>query len=169
MSVDIQEMIHFHLTGKQGGSETEDVPLGDVCPALLAPYRELRGLRYDFPLVLLDDGNSQALLDTLSGVMNRLLREIAPEGNSGARLRQHVLRLETRMRELLDNGRNETLARLWKRAEKPKRCRTAWQLHASHCAQTGEWSTVMIDYRRYCCSTRGLKSNNSGPVNHSNR
>jgi len=118
MSVDIQEMIHFHLTGKQGGSETEDVPLGDVCPALLAPYRELRGLRYDFPLVLLDDGNSQALLDTLSGVMNRLLREIAPEGNSGARLRQHVLRLETRMRELLDNGRNETLARLWKRAEK---------------------------------------------------
>jgi len=163
MSVDIQEMIHFHLTGKQGGSETEDVPLGDVCPALLAPYRELRGLRYDFPLVLLDDGNSQALLDTLSGVMNRLLREIAPEGNSGARLRQHVLRLETRMRELLDNGRNETLARLWKRAEK------TLMAECNKAAQTGEWSTVMIDYRRYCCSTRGLKSNNSGPVNHSNR
>lgn len=118
MSVDMQEMIHFHLTGKKGGSEIQGATQGNICPALLAPYRQLSKLRYDFPLILLDDGSSQAFIDTLSGVMNRLLREIAPEGNAGARLRHHVLRLETRMRELVTNGFDGTLAKVWARAEK---------------------------------------------------
>jgi len=118
MGVEMQEMIHFHLTGKKGGSEIQGVTQGNICPALLAPYRQLPKLRYDFPLILLDDGSSQAFTDTLSGVMNRLLREIAPEGNAGAQLRHHVLRLETRMRELVTNGFDGTLTKIWARAEK---------------------------------------------------
>ena len=98
MGVEMQEMIHFHLTGRKGAGEIEDLPQQDIFPALLAPYRQLEKLRYDFPLIFLDDDSNQAFIDTLSGVMNRLLREIAPEGSAGARLRHHVLRLETRMR-----------------------------------------------------------------------
>ena len=45
MSVEMQEMIHFHLTGKRGGSETQDVTQRDSYPALLAPYRQLAKLR----------------------------------------------------------------------------------------------------------------------------
>ena len=118
MSVEMQEMIHFHLTGKRGGSETQDVTQRDSYPALLAPYRQLAKLRYDFPLILLDDDSNEAFVDTLSGIMNRLLREIAPEGSEGARLRQHVLRLETRIRELVANGLEGTLVELWIQAEK---------------------------------------------------
>jgi hypothetical protein len=118
MSVDMQEMIHFHLTGKRGGSEIQDATQRDTYPALLAPYRQLAKLRYDFPLILLDDDGNEAFVDTLSGVMNRLLREIAPEGNKGARLRQHVLRLETRIRELVASGLEGTLVELWTQAEK---------------------------------------------------
>lgn len=114
----MQEMIHFHLTGKRGGSEIHDVAQQDVLPAVLAPYRELRKLRYDFPLVLLDADGSQAFVDTLSGVINRLLREIAPEGSAGARLRHHVLRLEIRIRELVADGADGTLVKVWTRAEK---------------------------------------------------
>jgi hypothetical protein len=118
MSVEMQEMVHFHLTGKRGDDAIEKVIPQDIRPALLAPYRQLQELRYDFPLILLDDDNSQAFIDTLSGVINRLLREIAPEGNAGEQLRQHVIRLECRMRELVSNGFDSTLDALWAKAEK---------------------------------------------------
>lgn len=116
----MQEMIHFHLTGKRGDSNIGDAMQRDrdTYPALLVPYRQLPKLRYDFPVILLDDSNTQAFLDTLSGVINRLLRAIAAEGNAGARLRQHVLRLETRMRELVADGLESSLVKLWDYAEK---------------------------------------------------
>jgi hypothetical protein len=118
MSVEMQEMIHFHLTGKRGDGETgADVQPG-TWPALLAPYRQLPKLRYDFPLILPDGDDTHAFMDTLSGVMNRLLRKIAPEGGKGARLRQHVLRLESRMRELVAGGIETTVFKLWETAEK---------------------------------------------------
>ncbi len=118
MSVTMQEMINFHLTGKRCESDAEEVAVSNACPALLAPYRQLSELRYDFPLVLLDDASSPAFADCLTGIFNRLLRDIAPEGNVGEQLRQHVLRLEKRMRELAADSRGVSLAELWKRAEK---------------------------------------------------
>ncbi len=118
MSVEMQEMVRFHLTGRRADGETPETLPQDVCPALLAPYRRLEKLRYDFPLILLDGGENQAFIDTLSGIVNRLLREIAPEGNAGEQLRQHVIRLEHRMRELVAGGFDSTLAALWEKAEK---------------------------------------------------
>jgi hypothetical protein len=117
MSVELREMINFHLTGKRANDDAA-VPGTDAVPALFAPYRKLTTLRYDFPLVLVAGIDTQAYVDTLTGVVNRLLRDIAPRGNSGAQLRQHVLRLERRMRELAADGRNVTLTELWKQAEK---------------------------------------------------
>lgn len=118
MSVEMQEMIHFHLTGKRARGAVAGVPGTDTCPALLVPIRDLSKLRYDFPLLLLDDENTQAFVDTLTGVINRLLRDIAPQGNAGEQLRQHVLRLEARMRELAGGEMQWSLFKLWKRAEK---------------------------------------------------
>lgn len=118
MSVEMQEMIHFRLTGKSGAGAVAGVPGTDTYPALLVPIRDLSKLRYDFPLLLLDDENTQAFVDTLTGVINRLLRDIAPQGNAGEQLRQHVLRLEARMRELAGDENQWSLFKLWKRAEK---------------------------------------------------
>lgn len=118
MSVEMQEMIHFHLTGKRGDTGIGNATQWDTCPALLVPYRQLSKLRYDYPLILLDEGDTQGFVDTLSGVINRLLREIAPEGTAGEQLRQHVLRLEVRMRELVADGFESSLVRLWEHAEK---------------------------------------------------
>jgi hypothetical protein len=116
MSAELQEMIHFHLTGKRAAGAAAR---GEgVYPAPLAPYRELAALRYDFPVVLLNSPDSQAAIDTLTGIVNRLLREIAPEGNPGLLLRQHVLRLEARMRALAAERHDSSLAQLWKDAEK---------------------------------------------------
>jgi hypothetical protein len=117
MSAEMQEMINFHLTGKRGDSGPRNAQGSEICPVLLAPYRDLTQLRYDFPLILLDN-DSKNFVETLSGVINRLLRSIAPEGKAGARLRQHVLRLETRMRELVNDGAETSLSGMWGQAAK---------------------------------------------------
>ena len=78
MSVTMQEMINFHLTGKRSGEGDATGPGPDACPALLMPYRALSELRYDFPLLLIDDPANPAIADSLTGVFNRLLQGIAP-------------------------------------------------------------------------------------------
>lgn len=118
MGVELQEMINFHLTGKRGDADAATLQVSDAVPALLAPYRDLGELRYDYPLILIDGADTQAYVDTLTGVINRLLRDIAPRGDSGAQLRQHILRLEQRMRELAADVSTVTLSELWKQAEK---------------------------------------------------
>ena len=118
MSVALQELINFHLTGKRGNAQTQSMAGADTVPALLAPYRDLSSLRYDYPMILVEGAETQAFVDTLTGVINRLLRDIAPQGNAGEQLRQHILRLENRMRELAVGNVNVTLTELWKQAEK---------------------------------------------------
>ena len=118
MSTAMHEMINFHLTGKRDSTDAAEVPATDDYPALLAPYRDLADLRYDFPLIFLDDPDTLAIADTLTGVINRLLRDIAPAGSAGEQLRQHVLRLEARMRELVAGGFDSSLPELWKQAGK---------------------------------------------------
>ena len=117
MSVELQDLINFHLTGQRRAT-APDLSETRFCPALLAPYRNLSELRYDFPLVLLDDEDSPAFADTLTGIINRLLRDIAPQGNAGEQLRRHILRLESRIRELVENGAQGSLGELWQAAEK---------------------------------------------------
>ena len=117
MSVTMQEMINFHLTGKPGREEFANCIDPDACPALMVPYRQLSALRYDFPLVLLDNPEGPVFADSLTGIMNRLIRDIAPPGNTGEQLRQHILRLEARMRELVAGGLELSLSQLWRRAE----------------------------------------------------
>ena len=104
MSAELQDLINFHLTGQHRQSEGNDARLAAIVPALLATYRDLTELRYDFPMVLLDDATSPAYVDSLSGIISRLLRDIAPHGNTGEQLRQNVLKLETQMRKLVADG-----------------------------------------------------------------
>jgi len=117
MSVELQEMVHFHLTGKRGGDELEEAVKPGICSALLASYRGLEKLRYDYPLVLVEDGGEDTFVCTLSGVIDRVLQKVASQGISGGRLREHVLRLETQMRELASSGAEESLSGLWNLAE----------------------------------------------------
>lgn len=117
MSVTMQEMINFHLTGKAGRDDSAKSVGGDACPALMVPYRQLSDLRYDFPLVLIDNCDDRLFAESLTGIMNRLMRDIAPQGNSGEQLRQHMLRLEARIRDLVASGYELSLSQLWRRAE----------------------------------------------------
>ena len=78
MDAVVQAHLTFHLRGQHADSPLEPADLTDVRPALLARYRHLAGLRYDYPLVLLPDGHARAL----SGVTKISDRAVDGQGTS---------------------------------------------------------------------------------------
>ena len=115
MAAKLQEQLVFHMTGKRGeGLAAVDV--GKLRPALLAPYRDLTRLRYDFPLILAEPPTHEEPVHSLSALVSKLLVDIAPRGVEGERLRKHVLRLEQVLRVMLAGGAQGTLGELWREA-----------------------------------------------------
>jgi hypothetical protein len=109
-----QRQVAFHLTGTPSG-HLESVD-GAVRPALLAGYRDLPSLRYDFPVVLLEDSADGLFVCSLTSVIDDLLEEIAPRGTEGERVRREVLRAEREIRTLVAEGARGTLTDLWEQA-----------------------------------------------------
>ena len=103
----------FHAAGTRSGGGFADIDVGQLRPALLAPYSDLDRLRHDFPLVLLDEPGDDGLGLPLSTVVNRLALELAPRGVDGERLRRLLLRLEREIRALVAQGHTGRLSELW--------------------------------------------------------
>jgi hypothetical protein len=84
-----QEQLVFHLTGKRQGAGLAAIDDLDLRPALLAPYRDLGALRHDFPLVLDDRVGGPEFVHSLSSLVDAVLKDVAPRGIEGERLRRH--------------------------------------------------------------------------------
>ncbi len=113
-----QDQLVFHLTGKLANDGQGDglsaIDGLDLRPALLAPYRDLAALRHDFPLVLAEHGSEA--VHSLSSLVNAVLKQVAPRGIEGERLRRHGLQLECEIRRDVDAGASGTLSALWEAA-----------------------------------------------------
>src|SRR5471032_3036569 len=105
MQVERQAHIAFHLTGRmpQGEGEGDALARADLRPALLAGYRDLTALRYDFPLVLVSKGGDGQSVQSLSALFDGALKEVAGNGD-GERIRKHASRLEREIRKLIAEG-----------------------------------------------------------------
>src|SRR4051812_30519240 len=101
----------FHLTGAAADADA----LAGMRPALLANYRDLTKLRYDFPLVLIEGAVEGAPVRSLTNVVDNMLRTIAPPGMESEQLRKMVLRIEREIRALVAEGVNGKLSELWDR------------------------------------------------------
>ena len=114
MEADLQQHVAFYLTGKKTGASLDAVDGLNLRPALFAGYRDLTRLRYDFPLVLLRDGTDAAFVQSLSGLVDGVLHQVAG-GDDGERVTKHVLRLEQEIRAQVAAGTDEggSLAALW--------------------------------------------------------
>ncbi len=115
MEAELQSQVAFHLTGGRPAAGLEAVEPLALRPALLARYRDLAALRYDFPLVLVDRGADADRVLALSGQVDRLLQDIA-RGDDAERVTRHVLRLERQLRVLLAEGAEGLLSSLWDKA-----------------------------------------------------
>jgi hypothetical protein len=109
----------FHRTGRIANPGQRDglTPIDGLGlrPALLAHYRELDALRHDFPLVLVERAGG-AFVQSLSSLVDAMLKDLAPRGIEGERLRRHALQLEREIRRAVDAGATGTLAELWAHA-----------------------------------------------------
>ena len=112
MEAELQTQIAFHLSGKQPAAEPAGAEGTDTRPALLARYRDLTALRYDFPLVLLRDANDKSYVQCLSAIVDNVAHAIAKD-DDGDRLIRHLLRLEQEIRVLIGGGAKGSLAALW--------------------------------------------------------
>jgi ferredoxin len=115
MDASLQQQTVFHVTGKRPAAGLDAVDGLGLRPALLARYRDLTKLRYDFPVVLVD-GAQGDFVRSLSEVVDTLLREIARPGIEGEGLRKHALRVERELRRMLAAGERGSLAALWDEA-----------------------------------------------------
>lgn len=115
-----QDYLVFHLTGKRPAAEMAPVEEMRLRPALFARVTDLASLRYDYPLVLIDAGGEDPSeapwVRPLSGLIDELLKKLAPAGIAGERLRRTVLRAERQIRRLLHEGAAGTLLELWDEA-----------------------------------------------------
>jgi len=116
MATQHHEQRLFFSTGARHGEGVDAIDGLGLRPALLARYRDLTRLRYDYPLVLVGRGPGAGTLRSLSSVVDEVLQEIAPQGIDGERLRKHVLRLEREVRVLLAGGAAGRLTELWAEA-----------------------------------------------------
>lgn len=112
MDAELQTQIAFHLAGRKPGAEAEEAAAAEARPALLARYRDLAALRYDFPLVLLRDAGDKGYVQCLSGIVDNVVHGLVRDDN-GDRLTRHLLRLEREIRVLLQAGARGSLAALW--------------------------------------------------------
>ena len=118
MNAQVQQQKIFHLTGSRSGEDLTWPAGAELRPALLAGYRDLARLRYDFPLVLPEPEAGADYVHSLSQVVDALLAERAPRGPDGERLRAHVRRVERELRAMLARGAAGTLSDLWPVAAK---------------------------------------------------
>ena len=104
MEAELQTHMAFHLTGRRRGGQIESLDELRLLPLPFAGYRNLAELRYDFPLVLFADGADEVPVQSLSGLIDSLLQEVA-QGPDGQRLRRHGLRLEQEIRAVASRPR----------------------------------------------------------------
>ena len=115
-AVTFDEQRAFAATSRRGAEGLEAIDALGLAPAAFAPYRELARLRHDFPLVLVRDDKGPGPVQSLSGLVDRVLRDVAPRGMAGERLRRQALRLEREIRIAASGGARGLLSELWEAA-----------------------------------------------------
>ncbi len=108
------EQVLFRLTGKRSDHAPADPRR--LRPALFARARDLTRLRYDHPAVLVSAGPDGTFVRPLSALVDEALREVAPKGIAGERIRRSALRCEREIRAALSRGQGGTLSAVWERA-----------------------------------------------------
>jgi ferredoxin len=114
MDATLQAQTAFHLTGRKPVPPLEAIGELGLRPALLARYRDLTRLRYDFPLVLVDGpAPGGASARSLTDLVSELARNTAPAGPTGEAMRKQLLHIERDIRRAAAAGNPGRLSEMW--------------------------------------------------------
>ena len=107
MHSELNAQLAFHLTGVRSPGELDAVEPLELRPALLAGYRDLTKLRYDFPLVLSEAQSGSDFARPLSALVDAALAGADEPARAAA------LRREQEIRAALARGEGGRLSQLW--------------------------------------------------------
>jgi len=109
----LQALRNFYRTGR---TDTPQTPATlRLLPVPLYAFRDLTRFRGDYPVCLLE-GAAAPEVRSLTALMDDLAEGVADDGEAGAEVRHHLLRLEAALRkEVAENGEGR-LSVLWDRA-----------------------------------------------------
>ena len=116
MDATLQAQTVFHLTGRAPSAPLEPIGELGLRPALMARYRDLTRLRYDFPLVLVDPAPGGAFARSLKDLVSDVARNLAPAGQAGEAMRKQLLHVERDIRRASAAGTTGRLSAMWKDA-----------------------------------------------------
>jgi ferredoxin len=114
MNANVQLQTVFHLTGRPPAAPLQAIDKLGLRPAMLARYRDLSRLRYDFPLVLVTPAPGKPLARSLTDVVNELARKTADAGPPGEAMRRQLLHVEHEIRRAVAAGAKGRLSAHWK-------------------------------------------------------
>ena len=107
MHSELNAHLAFHLTGMRSADAAAPMEGLQLRPALLAGHRDLARLRYDFPLVLVDDAADGDFVHSLSGLVDEAVQ------NCDDVARARALRREREIRAQLAATPARSLADAW--------------------------------------------------------
>jgi len=110
----LQQQIAFYLTGRREGSNLQTMD-GRTRPALFARYADLSALRYDFPLVLNQEGHPERALLSLSRMVDDAVGAMDQDPDRD-RIARHGYRLERELRRELVGVAAADFATSWNKA-----------------------------------------------------
>ena len=111
MNADLQTYVAFHRTGRRS-PELPPVETPALRPALLARFRDLTSMRYDFPVVLIHGDADGVPVRALSELLDDAIHALV-HGPDGQRVAAHVGRLERQIRTLVAQQGGGKLSDLW--------------------------------------------------------
>lgn len=107
----------FYLLGERAKLHSDNEFNTQLRPVLFAQFHDLSKLRYDFPLLLLNDQNGSQWVTSLADLIDEILQKVAPKDVQGEEIRRQVLHLEDKIRELVKQGKTTSLSLLWEEAK----------------------------------------------------
>jgi hypothetical protein len=84
-------------------------------PALFARFKDISEVRYDYPVILVEENLGKSMVESLSSVIDKALLEVKP-GIEGDRIKKNALQIEKEIRCLLTNGVKDNFSSLWNKA-----------------------------------------------------
>jgi hypothetical protein len=106
----------FYLTGQSTGEGLDAVAGLGLLPALFTGYRDLAGLRYDFPLVLLAGVSDDGAVRSLTELFDAALTAALGGETNAERLRHHAERMEREVRHCAAADGGGSFSALWQTA-----------------------------------------------------
>ncbi len=109
------ELRRFCLYGNVGSEPVTHASESWPTPALIARFKDLSNIRYDYPLCL-TGGDRETPAKTLTAIVDEVISAVADSSDEGQRLTRHLYQLEAKVKELAEKKPGTGLSILWNQA-----------------------------------------------------